>query len=98
MMDEWKLTPEQVLDVVKQSGIRCSVDTIEHKCKGTMTDYCTYAAEDAARAAQRRVVEAYESMLCESLDCQYTSYDQAHCVACKAVAFMQSLKAALGVE
>lgn len=59
-MNEWELTPEQVLDVVKQSGVRCSVDTIEHKCKGTMTDYCTYAAEDAARAAQRRVVEWIE--------------------------------------
>ena len=57
-MNEWELTPGQVLDVVKQSGVRCSVDTIEHKCKGTMTDYCTYAAEDAARAAQRRLWRA----------------------------------------
>lgn len=104
-MNEWELAPEQVLDVVKQSGVRCSVDTIEHKCKGTMTDYCTYAVEDAARAAAKKVVEARGKALtgpCPlpvGTDNASENVGRCHklmsCARCKDEAFWRSLKVAV---
>ena len=54
-------------------------------------------AEKVARAQLRKVVEWWEKWRCansESNPCQYAGYDQNICMACKAEALVQALRAA----